>query len=78
MHAHSLLLHTLTHTLTYSLTHIHTHHTHTHTHRAPLPIGKWHTWIDYPKFDMLMKEYYASGGAKSFTSEDYMAETPGR
>ena len=38
--------------------------------------GRWHTWIDYPKFHGLMREYYASGGTKSFDSREYMAETP--
>jgi len=32
--------------------------------------GKWHTWIDYPKFHALV----ASG--QPFDSADYMAETP--
>lgn len=38
--------------------------------------GVWHTWIDYPKFDQLIAEYYASNGEKKFTSTDYMAPTP--
>lgn len=38
--------------------------------------GKWHTWIDYDKFTSLVREYYASGGTKTFTFTDYMAETP--
>jgi tRNA wybutosine-synthesizing protein 1 len=36
--------------------------------------GKWHTWIDYPKFNQLVTEYYRTG--KTFTAEDYGAETP--
>ena len=36
--------------------------------------GKWHTWIDYPKFNQLVTEYYATG--KTFSAEDYSAETP--
>lgn len=38
--------------------------------------GSWHTWIDYPKFNALIAEYYASGNTKLFASEDYMAPTP--
>jgi hypothetical protein len=38
--------------------------------------GKWHTWIDYPKFHECVNAYYASGGAKTFTAYDYMAPTP--
>jgi len=40
------------------------------------PDNKWHTWIDYDKFHVLMRAYYASGGTKTFTSQDYVAETP--
>lgn len=36
--------------------------------------GKWHTWIDYPKFSALAKRFAETG--ESFTSADYMAETP--
>jgi len=36
--------------------------------------GKWHTWIDYDKFNKAVMEYYASG--KPFTTLDYAAETP--
>jgi len=36
--------------------------------------GKWHTWIDYPKFHSLYKEWLES--KKEFTAFDYMAETP--
>lgn len=32
--------------------------------------GKWHTWIDYDKFQRLCKS------GESFGAEDYMAETP--
>ena len=38
--------------------------------------GVWHTWIDYPKFHQLVREYHASGKTKTFTSQDYMAPTP--
>lgn len=37
---------------------------------------QWYTWIDYPKFDELIQEYYASNGEKTFTSVDYLAPTP--
>jgi len=40
------------------------------------PNGEWHTWIDYTKYHILIKEYNASGGTKTFRSEDYMAKTP--
>ncbi len=36
----------------------------------------WHTWIDYPKFTQLIREYYRSGGEATFSSVDYMAATP--
>ena len=36
--------------------------------------GKWHTWIDYDRFEELIKAYYATG--KEFVAKDYMAETP--
>jgi len=36
--------------------------------------GKWHTWIDYPKFNELVRRFYATG--ETFTAEDYGAETP--
>ena len=36
--------------------------------------GKWHTWINYDKFNELVMEFYKSG--KTFSSEEYMAETP--
>lgn len=38
--------------------------------------NEWWTWIDYPKFHQLVKECNASEGAKTFTSQDYMARTP--
>lgn len=37
--------------------------------------GRWHTWIDYPKFQELWRRYLATG--ESFTATDYMAETAG-
>jgi tRNA wybutosine-synthesizing protein 1 len=36
--------------------------------------GQWHTWIDYPKFQALEREYYETG--KPFDAFDYMAPTP--
>jgi len=38
--------------------------------------GVWHTWIDYPKFTALIREYYRTGGMATFKTEDYMAATP--
>ncbi len=38
--------------------------------------GVWHTHIDYPRFHALVKRYYETGGAASFTSSDYTAPTP--
>lgn len=38
--------------------------------------NEWWTWIDYPKFHQLVKDYNSSSGQKTFTSEDYMAKTP--
>ena len=38
--------------------------------------GNWNTWIDYPKFHSLMKKFEESGGEATFTSLDYMEETP--
>ena len=38
--------------------------------------GVWNTWINYPKFHMLMKRYYDSKGKETFTALDYMAPTP--
>ncbi|GAX81924.1 hypothetical protein CEUSTIGMA_g9352.t1 [Chlamydomonas eustigma] len=32
--------------------------------------GRWHTWIDYEKFQQLVRS------GKSFTTQDYLAETP--
>jgi len=36
--------------------------------------NKWLTWIDYDKFHELIQKYYTTGD--SFSSLDYMAETP--
>jgi tRNA wybutosine-synthesizing protein 1 len=32
--------------------------------------GKWHTWIDYPRFEQL------ANSGKEFTSMDYIKPTP--
>ena len=37
---------------------------------------QWHTWIDYNKFNQLIKDYYDSNGLKTFGSLDYVAPTP--
>jgi len=31
--------------------------------------GEWWTWIDYDKFHDLMKQYYSTNGASTFTAE---------
>ncbi|XP_077775816.1 S-adenosyl-L-methionine-dependent tRNA 4-demethylwyosine synthase TYW1-like isoform X1 [Podarcis muralis] len=38
--------------------------------------GEWHTWINYDRFQDLFRQYEQSGGAKTFTSADYVAPTP--
>lgn len=38
--------------------------------------GQWRTWIDYPKFHELVKEFKESNGEKTFSAKDYMADTP--
>ncbi|CAB4004963.1 S-adenosyl-L-methionine-dependent tRNA 4-demethylwyosine synthase-like [Paramuricea clavata] len=38
--------------------------------------GRWFTWIDYTKFHSLMKKFEESNGEATFTSLDYMEETP--
>lgn len=38
--------------------------------------GQWHTWIDYDHFQDLVHEYERTGAAMTFTSVDYMAQTP--
>jgi len=45
------------------------------------PLGVWHTWIDYPKFNSLIQQYYSSKDNKNqaeftFSSEEYMCKTP--
>ncbi|KAK3606568.1 hypothetical protein CHS0354_041537 [Potamilus streckersoni] len=38
--------------------------------------GEWWTWINYSKFNQLIRDYKESNGTKMFTAEDYMAKTP--
>ena len=38
--------------------------------------GKWRTWIDYEKFQILVDKYYQSSGKFKFTSLDYACELP--
>lgn len=40
------------------------------------PNGIWHTWIDYPKYDELIQQYYSSNGEYKFSGTDYMLPTP--
>ena len=46
------------------------------THKRFFVNGRWNTWIDYPKFHQLVREYNASNGTKTFSSTDYMEPTP--
>lgn len=38
--------------------------------------NEWWTWIDYEKFQELVRTYEKSGGTETFTALDYMAKTP--
>ncbi|XP_061575847.1 S-adenosyl-L-methionine-dependent tRNA 4-demethylwyosine synthase TYW1 [Cololabis saira] len=38
--------------------------------------GEWWTWIDYERFQELVRGYEESGGRRSFSALDYMAKTP--
>ncbi|KAG7217590.1 hypothetical protein INR49_021276 [Caranx melampygus] len=38
--------------------------------------GEWWTWIDYERFQELVKVHEESGGKQSFSALDYMAKTP--
>ncbi|XP_073982094.1 S-adenosyl-L-methionine-dependent tRNA 4-demethylwyosine synthase TYW1-like [Rhodnius prolixus] len=38
--------------------------------------GQWHTWIDYDRFQKLMKTYYKSDGKENFSTLDYTSPTP--
>ncbi|NXO73101.1 TYW1 synthase, partial [Phainopepla nitens] len=39
--------------------------------------GEWRTWIDYGRFQELVREHERSGGSRTFTAAEYMARTPG-
>ncbi|XP_063258429.1 S-adenosyl-L-methionine-dependent tRNA 4-demethylwyosine synthase TYW1-like isoform X3 [Prinia subflava] len=38
--------------------------------------GEWRTWIDYGRFQELVREYERSGGSRTFTAAEYTARTP--
>ncbi|NXP25037.1 TYW1 synthase, partial [Scytalopus superciliaris] len=38
--------------------------------------GEWHTWIDYGRFQELVRERERSGGSGTFSATDYTARTP--
>ncbi|NXC82636.1 TYW1 synthase, partial [Cercotrichas coryphoeus] len=38
--------------------------------------GEWRTWIDYGRFQELVREHEQSGGSRTFTAAEYMARTP--
>ncbi|NWR76096.1 TYW1 synthase, partial [Centropus unirufus] len=38
--------------------------------------GEWCTWINYDRFQELVREHERSGGSKTFTAADYTARTP--
>jgi len=38
--------------------------------------GVWHTWIDYARFNDLIRKYYETEGKEGFDSVDYIARTP--
>ncbi|NWR61800.1 TYW1 synthase, partial [Bucorvus abyssinicus] len=38
--------------------------------------GEWFTWIDYDRFQELVREHERSGGSTTFTAADYTARTP--
>ncbi|XP_045850201.1 S-adenosyl-L-methionine-dependent tRNA 4-demethylwyosine synthase TYW1-like [Meles meles] len=38
--------------------------------------SEWWTWIDYDRFQELVREYEDSGGSATFGAQDYMARTP--
>lgn len=45
-------------------------------HKKFLINNRWHTWIDYKKFNQLITDYYESNGTKTFSSLDYIEPTP--
>ncbi|NWX42001.1 TYW1 synthase, partial [Steatornis caripensis] len=38
--------------------------------------GEWCTWINYDRFQELVREHERSGGSRTFTAADYAARTP--
>ncbi|NWZ02061.1 TYW1 synthase, partial [Loxia curvirostra] len=38
--------------------------------------GEWRTWIDYSRFQELVRERERSGGSRTFTAAEYTARTP--
>ncbi|XP_038014377.1 S-adenosyl-L-methionine-dependent tRNA 4-demethylwyosine synthase TYW1-like [Motacilla alba alba] len=38
--------------------------------------GVWRTWIDYGRFQELVREHERSGGSRTFTAAEYTARTP--
>uniref|UniRef100_A0A8C3US87 tRNA 4-demethylwyosine synthase (AdoMet-dependent) n=1 Tax=Catharus ustulatus TaxID=91951 RepID=A0A8C3US87_CATUS len=38
--------------------------------------GEWRTWIDYGRFQELVREHEQSGGSRTFTAAEYTARTP--
>ncbi|NXW18425.1 TYW1 synthase, partial [Circaetus pectoralis] len=38
--------------------------------------GEWWTWINYDRFQELVREHERSGGSKTFTAADYAERTP--
>ncbi|XP_071992302.1 S-adenosyl-L-methionine-dependent tRNA 4-demethylwyosine synthase TYW1-like [Engystomops pustulosus] len=38
--------------------------------------NEWWTWIDYERFQELIRKYEKSGGTETFTALDYIAKTP--
>ncbi|NXP59113.1 TYW1 synthase, partial [Chloropsis cyanopogon] len=38
--------------------------------------GEWRTWIDYSRFQELVREHEQSGGSRTFTAAEYTARTP--
>uniref|UniRef100_A0A8C5TA81 tRNA 4-demethylwyosine synthase (AdoMet-dependent) n=1 Tax=Malurus cyaneus samueli TaxID=2593467 RepID=A0A8C5TA81_9PASS len=45
-------------------------------HRKFQVEGEWRTWIDYGRFQELVRERERSGGARTFTAAEYTARTP--
>ncbi|NXS28996.1 TYW1 synthase, partial [Pomatostomus ruficeps] len=45
-------------------------------HRKFQVDGEWRTWIDYGRFQELVREHEQSGGSRTFTAAEYTARTP--